>query len=136
MPQLGAGLMISANASRVLCGMGLREQLDKCGIHMKRVVFKKFDDGTVLDERVYGNIEAELGGPNWQIHRADLHDVLLQKAQDLGLIISMGAKVSKYDPENPSVVLEDGEFVQGDVILVADGKSNCNDQYGHCLTVV
>lgn len=128
--------MISANASRVLCAMGLREQLDKCSIHLKRVVFKRFDDGSVLDERLYNNTEAELGGPNWQIHRADLHDVLLMKAQEMGLQISMGAKVSKYNQEAPSVVLEDGEVVRGDVILVADGKSSDRGHYGLCLTVL
>lgn len=114
--------MISANATRVLCDMGLRETLDACGTHMKRVIFKKFDDGTVLDERMYGDTEMQLGGPNWQIHRADLHDVLLKKAEDIGTNIIMAAKVKSYNWNAPSALLEDGSTIEADVILAADGE--------------
>jgi salicylate hydroxylase len=116
--------MISANATRILCDMGLRETLDACGIHMKKVVFKKFDDGSILDERVYQDeqeTEAQLGGPNWQIHRADLHDVLLKKAIESGVKITMGAKVKSYDWDAPNALLEDGSTIKADVILAADG---------------
>ncbi|CZR56825.1 uncharacterized protein PAC_06714 [Phialocephala subalpina] len=118
---IGAGLMISANATRILIGMGLRNRLEACGIDMKRVVFKKFDDGIVLDERMYEGTEEKLGAPNWQVHRADLHDALLEKATESGVVIQMGAKVQKYDWDAPSALLEDGSVVQGDVILAADG---------------
>lgn len=114
--------MISANASRNLIGMGLRNRLEACGIDIKRVVFKKFDDGSVLDEREYEDTEEKLGAPNWQVHRADLHEALLEKAIESGVVVHMGAKVRKYDWDAPSALLEDGSVVRGDVILAADGK--------------
>ena len=101
--------MISANATKVLIDFGLREKLQAVGTDMRRVVFKKFDDGTILDERIYEGTEEKLGAPNWQIHRADLHDALLEKAKDSGVVILMRAKVKKYDWEAPSTVLEDGK---------------------------
>lgn len=113
--------MISSNASRILCDMGLREPLDACGIHMKRVVFMKHDDGTTLNDQTYYDAEAQLGGPLWQIHRADLHNVLLAKAQKLGVEITMGAKVKSFDWDAPNALLEDGTVVTADVILAADG---------------
>jgi salicylate hydroxylase len=93
---------------------------------MKKVVFKKFDDGTVLDQRIYLNVENELGAPIWQIHRADLHDVLLAKALDTGVTIKMNAKVTHYDWAAPSAALEDGSIIKADVIIAADGSSNSN----------
>lgn len=89
---------------------------------MRRVVFKKFDDGTVLDERIYEGTEERLGAPNWQINRADLHDALLAKARESGVVMVMGAKVRRYEWEAPRAVLEDGEVVDADVIICADGE--------------
>jgi salicylate hydroxylase len=119
--QVGAGLLISSNASRILCDMGLREPLEKVATHMKRVVFVKYDDGTILSEQKYDGAEEELGAPLWQLHRADLHKILLEKAQELGVEITMGAKVSSFDWNAPSASLESGEVVEADVILAADG---------------
>ncbi|PVH84302.1 FAD/NAD(P)-binding domain-containing protein [Cadophora sp. DSE1049] len=115
------GLLVSPNASRVLCDMGLREGLEKVAIHMKRVLFLKYDDGTVLSEQHYDDAEESLGAPLWQLHRADLHDALLGKARQLGVEITMGAKVKSFDWQAPSVLLEDGEAVMADVVLAADG---------------
>lgn len=113
---------MSSNASRVLCDMGLRERLEKVATHMKRVIFMKYDDGTVLSEQHYDDAEETLGAPLWQLHRADLHNALLEKARQLGVEITMGAKVKNFDCQAPSVLLEDGEAILADVILAADGQ--------------
>lgn len=119
--QVGAGLMISSNASRILVDMGLRKPLDACGIHMRRTVFKKWDDGAVLSETTYLDAEEKLGAPLWQVHRADLHDALLAKAKSVGVNIRMGARVKKFNPEEPSVLLDDGEVVRADIVVASDG---------------
>ncbi len=114
--------MISSNASRILVDMGLRETLDATAIHMKRVVFKKWDDGSVLFEQSYLDAEENLGAPLWQIHRADLHAALLGKAVEAGVNIRMSSKVTKYNWDEPSATLEDGEVLKADVIVAADGS--------------
>ncbi|KAH9207896.1 hypothetical protein DL95DRAFT_373775 [Leptodontidium sp. 2 PMI_412] len=118
---VGAGLMISSNASRILVDIGLRKPLDACGIHMRRTVFKKWDDGAVLSETTYLDAEEKLGAPLWQVHRADLHDALLAKAKSVGVNIRMGARVKKFNPEEPSVLLDDGEVVRADIVVASDG---------------
>jgi salicylate hydroxylase len=102
--------------------MGLRKQLEDVAIHMKKVLFLKYDNGTILSEKLYDDAEAELGAPLWQIHRADLHDVLLAKARELGVGILMGAKVKNFDWDAPNAILEDGTVMKADVILAADGE--------------
>ncbi|KAK5321988.1 hypothetical protein LTR43_007331 [Exophiala xenobiotica] len=118
---VGAGLLISSNASSVLCDMGLKEPLDKVGTHMKRTLFFTHDKGQLLEEKTFHDAEAQLGAPLWQIHRADLHDVLLNKASELGVHLTMGAKVLSYNPDEPSLALEDGTVLKADIILAADG---------------
>ena len=88
---------------------------------MKRVIFLKHDDGKVLSEQNYDDAEEKLGAPLWQIHRADLHDVLLGRALELGVQIVMGAQVKTFNWDAPNAALEDGQIVKADVILAADG---------------
>ncbi|OQU95215.1 FAD binding domain-containing protein [Cladophialophora immunda] len=107
---VGAGLLISSNASSVLCDMGLRDRLDAVGTHMKRTVFYTHDAGALLDEKTYHDAETQLGAPLWQIHRADLHD-----SQDVR-------------PGGASLTLDDGTVLKSDVILAADGyRSRARD---------
>jgi len=106
--------------------MGLKEPLDKVGTHMKRTVFYTHDTGVILDEKTYHGAEAQLGAPLWQIHRADLHDILLAKVKELDIPLIMGARVQSYNPDEPSLTLEDGTVLKADVILAADGECRCH----------
>lgn len=115
--------MISSNCTRVLLGMsGMRERLDKVGAPLKRV---RFHDkvGAQLAEKLYPDSEKAYGSPTWMIHRGDLHDCLLARAQELNMDIRMGQLIEKFDGHTPSVTLQDGSMLKGDVIVCGDGKS-------------
>ncbi len=115
--------MISSNCTRVLLGMpGMRERLDKVGAPLKRV---RFHDrlGNQLAEKLYPDAEKEYGFPTWMIHRGDLHDCLLARAQELNIDIRMGQLVEQFDGHTPSVTLKDGTVFKGDLIVCGDGKS-------------
>lgn len=57
------------------------------------------------------------------IHRADYLDMLLEKAQSLGVNIRLGAEVVDVRTATPSrVTLTDGCEIEADVIVGADGK--------------
>lgn len=113
--------MISCNASRVLVDLGLQAALDEVGTHMKRTLFVKHDSGQSISETSYAGVEEELGAPLYQIHRADLHDVLLAKAKSLGVKLIMGAVVTEFNDAGPSVKLVDGTVYCADVVVAADG---------------
>lgn len=55
------------------------------------------------------------------IHRADYHQVLMDKARDLGVKVRLGAKVDYVDFETGQTHLEKGEVILSDVIIGADG---------------
>lgn len=63
----------------------------------------------------------------WQLsHRIDLHEALKSSATSpdgpgIPAIIHLRSKVIGCDPDAPSVILDDGEVVQGDLLIGADG---------------
>ena len=61
--------------------------------------------------------------PYYVIHRANFHEVLHARAHELGVDIKLGSKVKAYDADKPSVTLDNGQILTGDLIVAADGKS-------------
>ena len=70
----------------------------------------------------HGIPEWDFGGSYLMVHRADYHEVLLQKAIELGADVRKNSKVDEYDWYKPAVQLQNGEWVHGDVIIAADGE--------------
>src|SRR5215470_7645461 len=72
--EVGAGINICPNASRLLHRLGLAERLAQTGI--KPVTFdqRRWDDGRFLVRAPLGDlIEQKFGAPYYTFHRADLH---------------------------------------------------------------
>src|SRR4051794_12196836 len=76
--QVGAGIQLSANATRILRALGLGEALARVAVYPEGRDYRAWDDG----ERLYytplgARAEAHFGAPYYHAHRADLLDVLL-----------------------------------------------------------
>jgi flavin-dependent dehydrogenase len=56
------------------------------------------------------------------IHRADYHEILLNRAKELGVHVLLGSKVDRVDFNTGEVYLYQAAVVKGDVIIGADGK--------------
>lgn len=119
--KVGAGVFLGGNATRILCEMDLQDALEKCAVHLRRNIFRNQDGSKTLSVRDYSDLEREIGYPLVQMHRADLHDVLLQQAKDVGVVIKMGYSVREYDAVAPKAIANDGTVFEADVILAADG---------------
>ena len=71
--EVGAGINLSPNASRVLHRLGLAQQLARTGVKPTAWHQRRWDDGrTLLRTPLAGPLEAAFGFPQYQIHRADL----------------------------------------------------------------
>jgi salicylate hydroxylase len=55
------------------------------------------------------------------IHRANFHSALHKRALDLGVTVKVASRVFGYKVDGPSIVLENGEVVSGDLVVAADG---------------
>lgn len=63
------------------------------------------------------------GANFWDIHRADLQLALFHHAELLGAKFRFGVLVENHDFSIPQVTLSDGEQLQGDLIVAADGRT-------------
>jgi salicylate hydroxylase len=124
--ELGAGLQIGPNGSRVLIELGLRPKLEPvvCEAAKKEIrlwntgqTWKLFDLGRDCVER--------FDAPYWMVHRGDLHSILLDavRAAKPGAIHA-GFSVRGFSQNGNSITLhfEDGKpDVTGDAVIGADG---------------
>lgn len=75
--EVGAGIVISPNASRILHGLGLEGELSKKGVRALEWVQRRWDNGRVLLKAPIGDVHEKLFGfPHYQLHRADLLNIL------------------------------------------------------------
>ena len=71
--EIGAGVQVSPNASRVLHRLGLAEELARTGVKPLLWHQRRWDDGrTLLRSPLAGPLEDTFGFPHYQMHRADL----------------------------------------------------------------
>jgi 2-polyprenyl-6-methoxyphenol hydroxylase-like FAD-dependent oxidoreductase len=78
--EVGAGIQVSPNASRVLERLGLAEDLAAMGVRPLAWHQRRWDDGRTLLHTPLGDVVVEaFGSPHYQMHRADLLSALGQK---------------------------------------------------------
>jgi salicylate hydroxylase len=123
--ELGAGVQISANGARVLFTLGLEDALRRvwCEPAGKEIrlwttgeTWKLFDLGA--------QSVARYGAPYFMIHRADLHQVLIDAVRARKPdAIRLNARVTSFEDDGTRVTLQlaDGTRVNGDALIGADG---------------
>jgi salicylate hydroxylase len=123
--EIGAGIQISANAMHVLRDLGLESAIRIAGVQPAAYVFRLFDSGEEIQRfSLSAEHEAMHGAPYTQLHRADFHDILARKVQELDPVsIHLSRKVAGYDEDEQGVALHfaDGSSVRGDLLVAADG---------------
>jgi salicylate hydroxylase len=120
--QVGAGIQMSANASRVLRVLGLDDALARVAVKPEGRDYRAWDTG----ERLYwtplgARAEAHFGAPYYHVHRADLLDVLLGGLGAAGFRLNARLERFTQDDGGVTVTLADGTSERGDVLIGADG---------------
>ncbi len=123
--EIGAGLQIGPNGSRVLIDLGLGEAMDvivseaaaKEVRHWRTGrTWKLFDLGADCIER--------FGAPYWMVHRGDFHRALLEGARALKPdVVRLGSAVRGFDQDETGVrlQLESGDTARAGVLIGGDG---------------
>ena len=120
--EVGAGIQISPNASRLLRSYGLDEALKQRAVRPTALVVRRWADGATLSREELGDaIEREYGAPYYHFHRADLLSVL-SEALPAGVLQTGRRCVGAIQNESGiRVDFEDGSSIEGDVLVGADG---------------
>jgi salicylate hydroxylase len=123
--EVGAGVQISANGTRVLHALGLGDALRALSWEPKGKEYRLWNTGETWPMFDLGAESVErYGFPYYMFHRADLHDALaagVRRAKRSA--IHLGAKVVGCDVDGvrPALRLENGTRIAGDVVVGADG---------------
>lgn len=122
LPQVGAGIQIPSNSTRLLSRLGLDPYLKEYVTEPGSISFRRWQSGNVIGlTRLIPNFREQFGAPYYVIHRANFHSALHKRALDLGVTVKVASRVVGYNIEGPSIVLGDGETVSADLVVAADG---------------
>ena len=125
--EVGAGIQVTPNVSRLLQRWGAGPALEAVGVRPEAIVLRRYDTGERVGYTLWADMEEKYGAPYYHIHRADLHKLLYDLAAPF-MTLRLKATVVSVDPEAPSVTLQSGEVVHGDLIVGADGVKSLVQQ--------
>jgi len=123
--EVGAGIQVSANAMHVLRHLGLEPAIRKAGVHPGAYVFRLHDTGEVIQRFSLSEEHERMhGAPYTQLHRADFHAILADKARELKPdLIHLDHTVTGFSETDTGVELKfsNGTTTRGDLLIGADG---------------
>lgn len=125
--EIGAGIQVLPNSSRILISWGLEEKLVKHATMPRYANMIGWKGNFLSRMDLHGYADA-LGTPFWDFHRANLHRCLLDRAIELGAQLHVRSRVQiieyAQDGLTASAVLSDGRTMSADLIVGADGISS------------
>ena len=122
---VGAGITIGPNASRVLLALGLQERLEPYTRTPRHAGILHYKTGEPISYALRGDrYISEFGSPFWHIHRADLLKVLVDTlSDDAGAELRPGHQVTDISRSIDKVTCEfaNGNVESCDVLIASDG---------------
>lgn len=121
--EVGAGIQLAPNCTRILQDYGLLEEATSLGVLPDHMVMRDATDGTDLTRLDLRDMEDHYGFPYLVIHRSDLHGMFLRACQRAGVDLVTDRTAVEFRPasDQASVVLADGRTETAAVVLAADG---------------
>ncbi|MDM0109650.1 FAD-dependent monooxygenase [Variovorax sp. J22R24] len=120
--EIGAGVQISPNASRVLHRLGLADALARTGVKPLAWHQRRWDNGrTLLRTPLAHSMEAAFGFPHYQMHRADVLNALVDAFPQERLHAGERFAAFVDHGDHVEVSFESGRRIEVDVLVGADG---------------
>ena len=128
--QVGAGIQLSPNCSRVLHHLGLEDALRVRGFLPEGTQFRDYRSGRVISESVLGRSAMErYGAPYYHIHRGDLLTTLVEAVETSADIERhLGQRIVDLNlrPDRVDIISTSGAKFTGRALIGADGiHSSC-----------
>ncbi|MFF6782841.1 FAD-dependent monooxygenase [Streptomyces sp. NPDC012510] len=120
--EIGAGIQLAPNATRVLRRLGLLDEVAAQAGHPSRLSFRTWSDGNEICRYALGReVEDAFGAPYLQVHRADLHQVLAGAVPPGSVRLNTLVVGIEQDEESARVTTAGGECLEADLVVAADG---------------
>jgi salicylate hydroxylase len=120
--EVGAGIQVSPNATRVLHRLGLADALAGLGVKPLAMHQRRWQDGrTLLRTPLAQAMESAFGSPHYQMHRADVLGTLVAALPPER--VHTGHRLTGLDDRGERVEawFENGAPIEADVLVGADG---------------
>ena len=137
--EVGAGVQLGPNVTRILRAWGAEAALDKVGFQPERLLARDLNSGDVLAALSLKDAQHRYGSTYVTMHRADLHGLLLQLAQSQNVVLHNDQQVQQLRHQQNGVsahycngvpntshnmaVVADGVWSQLRQQLLNDGKA-------------
>lgn len=122
--EVGAGLQLSPNATRILRRLGVLDRLDGIAARPLAVVLVRADTGRELARIPLGrHAETRWGAPYLTVHRADLQRALAGAVEDspsIGMLLGAAVEKATTGSDGVRLTTAEGEFAAG-LLIAADG---------------
>ncbi|KZW01800.1 FAD/NAD(P)-binding domain-containing protein [Exidia glandulosa HHB12029] len=120
--EVGAGIQVSPNVSRVLESFGLSERLARDAVEPEGIVFRSYKTGQLVGRTDWTAMTKLYGAPYYHVHRADLHTMLMDVTLPL-VSLRLSTWVKSYAGDGSILVSSNGaeETLKADLIVGADG---------------
>ena len=122
---VGAGIQITPNASRILRTFGLLDAAASLATRPGAVTMRTWSSGRTVYTSPMGDAAlSKYDAPYLNVHRADLHSALLKAAIDTGQIdLRLGASCVdiRQHTDQATAVIDTGESFSADILVGADG---------------
>ena len=120
--EIGAGIQISPNASRLLAQLGLNAAMDAVGVRPLAVHQRRWDDGRTLQRAPLGpEVETQFGAPYYHFHRADLANLLADALPPRRLHVGHRLISLEQRGDRVTVRFDNGRSAEADLVIGADG---------------
>src|SRR5262249_26483547 len=123
--EVGAGIQISSNGTRVLFALGLEPALAKVQVRPERRELRHWSTGETWNWFDLGDKSIErFGTPHLMLHRGDLHGLLADAVRALkgdAIILSKRCVAVASHAGHAEAAFEDGATVKAPYVISADG---------------
>lgn len=120
--EVGAGLQIAPNCTRILDQWGLLDEVIALGVVPENLVMRDAVDGSELTRLDLGDARERYGFPYVVIHRSDLHGTLLRACERAGVDLVTSVTVTAYEQgTDAATVVHEGGRETARVVIAADG---------------
>jgi salicylate hydroxylase len=123
--EVGAGIQISANGTRVLFALGLADELRKIQVNPVRKEIRHWRTGKTWNWYNLGaSANQRYGSPHALLHRRDLHDMLVDAVRSIKpQAISLGKRCADIvqSDDRVNITFESGEEARAAFVIGADG---------------
>lgn len=125
--EVGAGLQLAPNATRILADWGVLDQVLAAGVEPRRLVLRDALSGAELTHLDLGaDFRARYGAPYVVVHRSDLHQILVHACRGGGVRLETGREVDRVDSTSDTAFTycTDGAILESEVVLGLDGLNS------------